>query len=99
MTVRSQGWASAVERIRPGSTTREAQKSASRKPTEVGGVEDCGKVIETPVNKGRSRIGGYPRCGEGCGDTLTKGIFFKDRSSFRQRGPPVFVRSASENED
>ena len=51
-------------------TEREAHDCPSRKPTEVGGVEDCGKVIETPVNTGLSRITGYPRCGEGCGDTL-----------------------------
>jgi len=61
-----------------------------RKPTEVGRVTRRPNIDETLVNKGRSSIRGYPRCGDRCGDTLIGGIFFKDKSSFCQRGPPYF---------
>jgi hypothetical protein len=53
----------------------------SGKPYEVGGLANWGKVDGSLANIALQEIATPPHSGEGCGDTLTEGIFFKERSN------------------
>ena len=78
-------------RARPPRPRAAEARVSGRKPTEVGRVTrrpNSGKTLE---HQGVCGGRGYPRCGDRCGDTLNGGIFFKDRSSFRQDAPAVEV--------
>ena len=67
---------------------RAARKPVREKPTEVGGANTSSNGNETIANKGRIDDTAYPRCGEGCGDTLLRWIFIKMSSNFVQKTPP-----------
>ena len=58
-------WASTAVRPRAARQPRERQK-----PTEVGEAAEPPNHDKTPMDKGRLGSEGYPRRGEGCGDTL-----------------------------
>ena len=60
---------------------RAARIRVSGKPYEVGGLANWGKVDGSLANIALQEIATPPHSGEGCGDTLTEGIFFKERSN------------------
>jgi hypothetical protein len=60
---------------------RAARTRVSGKPYEVGGRDRGVNHDGTVVNIDSFRISTIPHSGEGCGDTLTDWIFFKERSN------------------
>ena len=61
---------------------RAARIRVSGKHMEVGGLQRGVNHDKTIANAGLDDIGTPPHSGEGCGDTLTGGIYLKERSNF-----------------
>jgi len=71
----------------PGEHGREPARSPNLdrpKHTEVGDVETRVKGDKVPVNTSEFRGRDPPRCGEGCGDTLSQRIFIEKGSNLFQ---------------